>query len=174
MTEKPAAITKVEELVETLDLARFHTYELVATARDKYEEVEPDAEIVEPGSELVRVRTGIRQRERALDYRVELSVQHAYGQLVADMAAVYESDVPLELTVESAAAVIEFGDRVAMMALYPYLRQAISDLGQRVWVDMTLPMLRPGNLTFAPSTDEATDRDDTADRKEGFDGGGEA
>ncbi|MFI2702210.1 hypothetical protein [Cellulosimicrobium composti] len=152
--EEQTAITTVEELVELLDLTKLHTYELIATARDEHEEIPSDAEPVEPGDERIRVRTGIRSREAGLDYRVEVSVEHARGQILADMGAFYESSSPMELTGDSEEAVTEFGDRVAMMVLFPYLRQAISDLGHRVSVEITLPMLRPGQLTFAPNEGE--------------------
>lgn len=157
MSENLFAVTSIEGLVDRLELTKLHTYELVATARDEHEEVGPDADSIEVGKERITVRTGIRIRDRGLDFRVEFSVNHALGVLVADMGAFYESEDPLELAPESEGVIIEFGDRVAMMAIFPYLRQAISDLGHRILVDYTLPMLRPGQLSFATDTAESSE-----------------
>lgn len=154
MNQVPVAVTSIEDLVDRLELAKLHTYELVATARDEHEEVDSGADSVEAGKERISVRTGIRIRERGLDFRVEFSVNHMLGMLVADIGAFYESETPLELVAGSEEIIIDFGDRVAMMALFPYLRQSISDLGHRVLVDYTLPMLRPGQLSFAPESAE--------------------
>ncbi|WP_460749157.1 hypothetical protein [Myceligenerans cantabricum] len=150
-------VVKVEDLAASLNLVKFHTYELIATARDEYESEKRDSgdadssdEQIDPSEGQVGVQTGIRRRPRALDYRVEFLLNHASGRILADMGAFYDCDPSLDLDEVPPEVVIEFGDRVALMALYPYLRQAMSDLGQRVGVTVALPMLRRGDLSFGP------------------------
>jgi hypothetical protein len=149
---------RVQELVRHLNLAKFHTYELVAAARDEYEveEDEPDASGSDASSqdeERIKVQSAIRRRRNAVDYRIEFVVNHDSGYLLADIGAFYDCDSSLDLENASGDVLIEFGDRIAVMALYPYLRQAIADLGLRVGVDIMLPVLRRGDLSFAPSAE---------------------
>lgn len=167
MADESVQITQVEELVEHLELQKMHTYELVATARDEYEDPDPedsDSDVVRAGEDQIRVRTAVRARSQGLDYRVEFTVSHMYGQLTADIGAFYGFTAQLKFDANSDDAVIAFGDRVALMAVYPYLRQAIGDLGQRIGVDITLPMLRPGHLSFRPDDEDGEDSDAEAPR----------
>ena len=46
----------------------------------------------------------------------------------------------------------DFASRVALMAAFPYVREALSDLTTRVTgTAVVLPLLRPGQITFAPN-----------------------
>jgi hypothetical protein len=79
-----------------------------------------------------------------LDYRGALEIRTGLWKLTSDFAALFDAEEPLRITRD---AVVEFGETVAFPTLYPYLRQGISDLFNRLPVlGGALPLSRPGDL----------------------------
>lgn len=70
--------------------------------------------------------------------RIEVGFEREYGSAHVDIGVNYKFDVPVELTPEASQ---EFYNRVAFMALYPYVRESFSSLTHRVFGDAV--MLEP-------------------------------
>lgn len=122
-----------------LSLVEVRFYELNATADDQ---VEPDETTLEVP---IDVRTAFRKRPDGVDYRLEVEIERPTGRIRVDAAALYAADASFEASDD---VLLDFGDDVAIMAMYPYVRQAISDLGQRLGDSVVLPMLQRGAITF--------------------------
>lgn len=91
--------------------------------------------------------TQIRPRLTGVDYRCKVVVPLPTGDIVADAAIIYDAGQPIAMTRE---AVGDFGNRAALMALYPYLRQAVSDLSSRLPLRVSpLPLLPAGDVAFS-------------------------
>jgi hypothetical protein len=147
----PLKITETKELLGVLELDDIKFYEFAALALDQAAEDSEARGEDETGP--VQFRTAFRFESRSADYRVEMTVR---GQSViarVDAAAMYASAVELDVADE---ILVDFGDNVAMMTLFPYLRQAITDLGQRLGEPMILPVLPRGALSFALNQADVT------------------
>jgi hypothetical protein len=142
----PRRIDDLNTLIEVLDLQTVKFYELYALADDEAEPATDDPPI--------SVRTALRKRPAGIDYRVEFEVRRPNGTIRADAAAVYSAEAPIDATDE---VLLDFGDMVAMMTVVPYLRQAISDLAQRLGDHVVVPMLPRGALSFRPTVNPADD-----------------
>jgi hypothetical protein len=142
---QPLKLTDVAEMVGALDFNEVQFYGLSITYRDSaVDDGEDDAE----GSVGVSVNTSIRTRNRGIDYRMHFSLPHPNGDVAVDAAALF--DAADDVTFEE-EAVLDFGDDVAMMALFPYIRQAVNDLGLRIGIPIVLPIIKRGDLSFRQS-----------------------
>lgn len=135
---EPRQIASPQEAVDALRLGGVTFHVLSATRGDESPE---NAQ----GSGQLEFQTAVRVREQGVDYRCKVTIDSPIANVCVDAAISYESDSDVTIAPE---AVEGFGDGVAIMALYPYLRQATADLGQRFGYDLTLPMLPRGELTF--------------------------
>ncbi|NMF28890.1 hypothetical protein [Cellulosimicrobium aquatile] len=120
-------------------------YGLLATLIDESREIKSD----EPS---FVISTAIRVQEDRADFRCEIELDLDYAKISVDAAATFKADAP---TVEFAnrEGLIDFADNVAMMVLFPYLRQAVSDLGSRIGVEAMLPLLPRGAISFRPDVE---------------------
>lgn len=92
---------------------------------------------------------GLRVRAEGNEIAVRLAttVDIGPGQIVVDAAVTYTVDEDVEV---SEAVGLEFANEVGIMALLPYVRQAIADLSQRVFGDVVLmPVMARGALWFS-------------------------
>lgn len=141
MPPEPSAARVVEsaaDLLAVVQLDRIRFYEVSAVQDD-------EGEPREVSDEPVAVRTAFRGRPDGIDYRVELTLKRPRGEVCVDAAAMYSYQEPVT---PSDQALLDFGDNVAMMTLFPYLREAMNDLSSRVEDPVVLPILPRGALSF--------------------------
>lgn len=137
-------IETIEGAVEYLRLVRVSFYEQAA----KRSEIDLENASLQrpPGDEAeMKIWTAFRSSSEGIDYRCSVTLNFEQASITADAAISYRSEVPVNL---ARKAIIEFGNGVAIMTLFPYLRQAISDLGARIGYESTLPMITPGQIRF--------------------------
>lgn len=166
--EPSAQVATTLGLIELTELTEIRFYELFAASDDELTPNGAEPEPDESGEQTIAVRTAIRKRPDAVDYRVEVEVQRFGRTMRADAAAMYSAPGPFEAAPD---VLYDFGDNVAMMAVYPYLRQAISDLAQRLGDQVVLPILSRGAVSFRgpeadADSDHAAGADATPDRQE--------
>lgn len=144
--DAPQKITKVEELVALLDLADIRCYHVSATNGDGPSTRKPGEEIA------VRTRVGVRPAGVA--FRLDVRVPLPDGEARADVAAIYTAPHPFDAPRD---VIVDFGDNVAVMAAFPFVRQIIADASERVGAREILPMIQRGQVTFAPSVTPAAE-----------------
>lgn len=155
-TQDAEAIDNIERAVEVLMLAGVQFYELTA--------VRPDTVIVNAPTTVDEVQlsteTAVRVSDQGFDYRCRMTVEAEEVRLFVDGAALYRTDHPVNLQ----QAVLEsFGDKVAIMTLIPYLRQAVADLALRLGFNVTLPIMQRGTITFALQNTQPDDKELASD-----------
>lgn len=133
-------LTSAQELVQHLEPTGIVFYELSAQYDDSVELPKGEVDLE------LEFGTSLRIRARGVDYRFRVEVPLLTGAVVVDAAIQYEASEDLAFHRD---ALREFGQRAAVMSLYPYVRQAVSDLMGRLRVPTVfLPMLTPGEVTF--------------------------
>lgn len=146
----------VRDFAEKVNLSRLGCYELFA-ARGGLRD-DGRREVVGPGQvgdlELdPQHEVGIHWDHDGHRFLVRLktSLVGEAGEIRAGYQAEYELDDVSHGDV-SAEVVAEYVNRVALMTLAPYLRQAIADLTLRTFeVSVTMGTLRPGDLNVEAS-----------------------
>lgn len=87
--------------------------------------------------------------DELLGVRVATKVNLGVGTAIVDVAAHYRVHEPVNISQEG---LLDFANRIAVLALVPYIRQAVADLTQRVFGSPALmPVIRQGELTFGES-----------------------
>jgi hypothetical protein len=131
----------------------------VVDARDFLDHVELDAVVAyeerarrrqeQPAPEEPETQSAMGfqdQDERRFEYRFRTQFEDKHGLYVADFAARYVSKEPLDVPRE---AVLEFAERVAFMAVYPYHRASIQASAARLGNPApVLGLVRQGDLKF--------------------------
>lgn len=80
--------------------------------------------------------------------RLRTDISTPLGAVAADAAAEYTL-ANLDAGDISDTLMLEFANRVGIMTLLPYLRQAVSDMSQRVFsTALTMPVYKNGDLSF--------------------------
>lgn len=136
------SISGIADLVEVATLAAVVTYEVGGRRRDGgFEDVEPlpmDGAANEPEFQVLVQQVGGRF---AVRLRGTMTADDVVD-LVADVAAIYDADVD-----EVAPAIMsEFVQDVAVMMLFPYVRQHFQDVSSRLGHPVTLQVLKMGDL----------------------------
>ncbi|CAN5239669.1 hypothetical protein BH11ACT3_BH11ACT3_05810 [soil metagenome] len=85
-----------------------------------------------------------RRNERALSVRIRSKVRAHDAEYAVDIIVDFASDADVHADQE---LVTEFVKRVAMMAAWPYIRGAVSDIGGRLRAEpLTLGILKPSDI----------------------------
>lgn len=126
------------DLIQRSDLDGIHFHELSCHLSSPV----PDDE--NPGKADVVIDVDTRTGENDFGVRAILGLDTARGKLKVQAAAEYvlqSGDVPDRDTIEL------FASEVSMMALFPYLREAVQDLSTKVFGDtITLPVVPRGGF----------------------------
>ncbi|NTW41604.1 MAG: hypothetical protein HGA44_17285 [Cellulomonadaceae bacterium] len=133
------------EILPYVELTEVRTYSLVGRRddSDRSEDITPDI--------------GIRVTQEEIETRMRIAVNTGEAYLEADMSVVHLVQRPVNLW---AHVVTEFIERVSVMAVYPFVREAVFTTASRLGVDApVLGMVRGGQLgvgnldgaDFAPS-----------------------
>jgi len=118
------------------EVRRIVTYKLVA------ERVENDILSVEEARHAIQAL--VRQEELLIETRFIMEVDAPNARYLVDTSAVFE----LESTVDFTATLVsDFISEIAIMVVYPYLREAISGLAARLGAEVPfLGVLRRGDF----------------------------
>jgi hypothetical protein len=137
----------LEELVEFSDIESISYFEIAATR------VESD-ELLEPGDHDEQIQpthllqTAHRGSEDGFRVRIRTEIEVDVGSIVVDVAAEYTlvNATTAQITPE---LMVDFVNKVAVMTLVPYLRNAVADITLRVFgTALTMPIMRRGELEF--------------------------
>lgn len=97
----------------------------------------------------VEDRAAPQGNQREFRYALRVTLHDSEGDVVVEPLVTYH--VPLEFAdlLDDGSALTEFANEVAVMALVPYARQAISDVTQRVFSgSILMPTYQRGQLRF--------------------------
>lgn len=160
----PVTITETRDLLGVLELEEIRFFGLSADAlspadTDADDDDHGDVDRDEGAARPVEFLTAHRFYPEGADYRVLMTVRTPTLLVRVDAAAMYASEVPLEVSDE---VLVDFGDNVAIMTLFPYMRQAVTDLGQRLGEQVVLPVLPRGVLSFTSPLAEDAPQDESA------------
>ncbi|MDZ7929042.1 MAG: hypothetical protein U5N21_02790 [Rhodococcus sp. (in: high G+C Gram-positive bacteria)] len=153
MTEKNVAniqhseantVTDVGELLAACELSDIVFYE-VSALRMSETDSEPDKK---PGFDM-RIMTRIEPQR--VEIRCRAQALGAGGQYVTDASSVFTMASPVEV---DERVVREFAEKVGVMAVYPYIRESITQGGARLGLDRPiLPLLRAGDVHLSADDD---------------------
>jgi preprotein translocase subunit SecB len=99
----------------------------------------------------VGVEVALRTRQDAdeLGVRLEFDVTADKCRIELDVAAEYVAAAPFRA---SEQAILEFANEVGIMAIYPYVREAVNNLTARtIGEGVVMPILPRGAMTFSVS-----------------------
>ena len=143
---EPRQVASIEDAVEALALADVSF--LALSARRAEPPAPGVVERVETADLAFRLAS--RMSEQGVDYRCELRVTLPDGEVNVDAVASYRASEPVAL---GGDALADFGDNVAIMTLFPYVREAAADLARRISYSVTLPVMPRGTLSFRGEQD---------------------
>lgn len=135
----PSEIEDVREVIRHCSLSRVEFYEVSARRYESASTADGDG----------RLSVGVQQRidETSFGVRLTAHVVVAGGEATASVAGEYEL---LEGFRPSAKALRNFANEVAVMAVYPYLREAIASVTLKVLgAPVHLPIVQRGVISVA-------------------------
>lgn len=92
--------------------------------------------------------TGKDEENQRFRIRVKTTIDATPGHIFVDVVAEYDLH-DLQVETISREVMLDFANRVGLMALIPYIRQGIADLTQRVFnVPLTMPVYKAGDMHF--------------------------
>ncbi|UYG15748.1 hypothetical protein BRM3_08830 [Brachybacterium huguangmaarense] len=141
----PAKTIHFESAVQMLDaganLESVNFYELSAVINEDWSSESELPTDAEPEFYLKHIVS-----DREFSARLRTRMDMGIGVVIVDASATYTFTENIAV---SKGAAEEFVNRVAVMALLPYIRQAVADLTQRVFGDpFVIPILHAGELVF--------------------------
>jgi hypothetical protein len=140
VTESPRVVTDLHQLIDEVSLSGFITYELAGRRRDGgFGDTGEPVEATVPTMQVLVQET---PEQIAVRLRGHLNTERLVD-LVADMSAIYNKTSPFTAEED---VLHEFVRHVAVMSLYPYVRQQIHDLGSRLGQPLTLELLKAADL----------------------------
>lgn len=133
------AIETVEELVAHIDLVGVRTYEV---SGKRAEPVEVDARPTEANMSIqVLENHGPEQ----IETRFRATVEGRDGDFAVDLGVLYRFDEPLELSRDAIEGLLE---RVAIMAAWPFIREAVATTAARMELEVPLlGLMKQGAFT---------------------------
>lgn len=146
---QPSPLT-VEEMVHALSLRDIRFYGLSAQLD---EVAEPDADGAEAegdsSEELdLKLNWNVRVRHDGAEFGVRflVNVQAPFGSIQVDVAAEYEAPEPVTLSRDN---VTEYLNNVSLMQLFPFIREAVNELSNKVAREpLLLPVFERGQMTL--------------------------
>ncbi|CAH0302439.1 hypothetical protein SRABI91_04595 [Rhodococcoides fascians] len=143
-TAKPDAVpllTDVRELLRASELADIIFYEVSASR------ISEESEDTESPTFSMEIMT--RTEPQVIEIRCKAHAAGAGGRYVSDASALFSLAKPVDIAEDT---VREFAEKVGVMAVYPYIRESITQGGARLGLDRpVLPLLRAGEVKFNAS-----------------------
>jgi len=149
--EQPVRYTAIEDLLaeRTFDMA-VTTYVYEATLDTQYV-FPPDG--VSDGE--VKIEMSSRQEGALFGMRLDIGFERDYGMANVGIGVNYKFDQPIELTDQ---VTVDLVNKVALMALYPYAREAFSSLTARVFGEpIMLSVIKQNEYTLQISKGDGTE-----------------
>ncbi|GEM_PF-1088817 len=135
MRPQVATPADASELLRCVELTGIRSYALAGRRADADE-----------ASAEVAPEVAIRLSPTQMEVRMRVEVSTSAAVLEADMAAVYDLTTPANLW---AHVVYEFVERVAVMAIYPFVRESVFATASRMGVaPPVLGMMRAGEFSI--------------------------
>lgn len=150
MSDVPLLVS-VEEMLATakLQLVDIRFDRLSIDLVDDAPQAGSDLEGSEPTLIEINCMLGTRQEGKEFGARFEFHFKAAQWQAVIAVITDYAGPQEFVLAPEASA---DFASKVALMAAFPYVREALSGLTARVTgTAVLLPLIRSGQITFAPN-----------------------
>ncbi|MFC8528402.1 hypothetical protein [Nocardia sp. NPDC057227] len=98
------------------------------------------------GEAPLSIQIALGREKLGLEVRCRATIAGAGGEYVADASAVFTFREPVEATEE---AITDFAARVGVMAVYPYLRESITQSSAKLGLQRpVLRLLRPGEVSL--------------------------
>lgn len=125
-------LAALEDLISDAELRAISFLEV--SGRRKEARAEGLGEVVDEESSS-KLRVWRRAEGGQFEVRGRIEVEGAEASFVADVSAVFDIEALGELDAETEQ---EFTERVGIMVIYPYLREAVHQSAQRLAVDIPL------------------------------------
>jgi len=151
-------VASVEQAVDALELVKVEFYAIEARRNEEYVPLEDEDDHLAGGE--TAIRTAYRRRDDGLDFRVSITLEEPWGRVEADGAVIYAASENVEF---EPRAIKDFGEMVAAMTIFPYLREAITSASERIGVRVVLPLIKRGVIEFAVSGVPSGEPDSTPD-----------
>lgn len=133
------------DLLPYVDLTDIRTYEIRGSRVGE--------RLSDPDGQALGVQ--VRVEETSIEVRVRLEVQAVDADLLADVAAVFTFAQPLNIV---APAQTEFAELVGVMAVFPFIREAIHGTAARLGTSRpVLGLLHAGGFRLQPSNDDESE-----------------
>lgn len=153
-----SALVHYEDVMDLLDEREFQ----MAITTYRYEGSLGGRYIVAPsdtGSDDVDIEFSVRHEFNLIGLRMAATVEREYGSVVVDVGVNYIFDVPFSISGEALAAFI---NRVAALALFPYLRESLASLTARVFGNaVVMPVMRQRDFEIRPAPEPEADGADS-------------
>lgn len=134
-------LQSIQDAVDAFSLEDILHYEVSGVRTDDFT-APPEHQ---GGESNFDIETQYRTAPNGVEYRMKVTLQGPFGQIMVDASARYETQEEYEC---DESILLEFGTNVATMTLFPYMREAVSSIGSRIGVDVKLPLLQRGDITF--------------------------
>lgn len=137
MTAK-ATVASVMDLLAIADLTGITTYAISGERHGDGAEHETEQEMA----------VAVREGELGFETRIRMTQTTPEAKLVADIGATYTLEHPVDL---APGVMNEFVERVGVMAIFPYLREAVSTTATRIGVPAPIyGLMRQGQVHLTP------------------------
>ncbi|WDF34529.1 hypothetical protein PTW37_06425 [Arthrobacter agilis] len=144
MTEDEQPKTPVDSIAQLVDLVELQSvefFELSARAKAGF-----DDSIGAEEDEPPQFRLNLQAMEGLIRVRLRADIKARLGEVAVDAAINYTVQNDFEVRRDLA---LDFANRIAVMALLPYMREAIHSQTTRVFGEgLLMPVLRAGDLQF--------------------------
>lgn len=154
-----AKVPDIHDLVADVDLLSVSVLDLAATRNDlnigtdELNEKYGDGYTASPSFRLLLDKDD--ESRHLFRVRLIVEVDSEPGTIKVHLAAEYELK-QLDTEQIPEALILEFVNKVALMAMLPFVRQYIADMSQRVFIQpLTMPVYRAGDLSFGTFSDVA-------------------
>lgn len=139
MTDGPNVrkVDDARQLLELAELSNIVFYEITGRRT------------LETNETPLSIQILMRREDLVLEVRARAMVSGAGGEYIADASAIFSLEEPIDASDE---VIQEFVERVGVMSVYPYLREAVTSTAAKLGLDRPiLKLLRPGDVHVTPS-----------------------
>lgn len=145
-------VEDVHELVQLLELTDCRCYEISGRRREETQGESREGLGQSLANETVALEVKIGSDDTHLEVRLRGSLDRLDVEITADVSCIFTAGEPFKT---STAVRTEFAEKVGVMAVYPYLREAVSDVALRLGAPVPLlSLLRPGQVKLGAQAPE--------------------
>lgn len=151
MSDAPR-LASVDEMLTTaqLQLADIRFDHLSIDLMDDAPQADTNLEDSEPTPIEINCTLRTRLKGKHFGTRFEFQIKAPQWKAIISVITDYEGCQEFELSPEAPA---NFASKVAFMAAFPFVREALSDLTSRVTgTAVLLPLVRQGEIVFTPNS----------------------